>query len=471
MTTTTEPASRRLDPAFVRLALVLITGVLAVVFDTTIVNVAIDTLGSELRVPVATIQWVSTGYLLALGMAVPVTGWLVDRLGGKRVWMSALGLFLVGSVGASLAWSAPSLIACRVLQGAGGGLMLPVLTTLLVQAAGGRSLGSVTALVSFPALLGPILGPLAGGLIVQHLSWRWIFWVNVPFCVAGLILAWRLMPEFPGSRRSRLDGVGLALASPGIAAVVFGLARVGSDGGFGHATVLVPLLGGLALLVAFTVRARRVGAAALVDVRLFRVPSFSAATGLLFLSGFALYGAMLLVPLYFQQVRGLSAFAAGLLIAAQGVGVLASRGLAGTLTDRIGARWVTFAGLVVVALATLPFGFVTAGTGEWWLVGTLVVRGIGLGAATIPVLAGAYYGLDRAAVPHASIITRTAQQIGGSVGTAVLAVVLERSIVRHGAEGLAGRAAAFDVAFWWSIGFTVAALVLALWLPGRPRPA
>ncbi|GAA4708492.1 MDR family MFS transporter [Phytohabitans rumicis] len=477
----------RLDPAFIRLALVLITGVLAVVFDTTVVNVALDTLARDLHVGVATVQWVTTGYLLALGMAVPVTGWLIHRLGGKRVWLCALALFLAGSVGASLAWDAPSLVAWRVVQGIGGGLMLPVLTTLLVQAAGGRSLGRVTALVTFPALLGPIFGPLLGGLIVQHTSWRWIFWVNVPFCVVGLLLAWRLMPAFPGTGRSRgrqtpelgaerqarnlpaaateaseasqpaesrLDAAGLALASPGIAAIVYALAQVGADGGFGHPTVLVPLLGGLALLVAFTVRSTSIGDRALVDLRLLRVTSFSAATGLLFLSGFALYGAMLLVPLYFQQVRGQDPFAAGLLIAAQGVGVLASRGIAGRLTDRIGARPVTSAGLVVVALATVPFALATAHTPEWWLVAALVVRGIGLGAVTIPVMASAYLGLDRAAVPHASIITRTAQQIGGSFGTAVLAVALERTT--------------FDAAFWWSIGFTVAAVVLARWLPNRP---
>jgi EmrB/QacA subfamily drug resistance transporter len=470
MTTPAAPARQRLDPAFVRLALVLLTGVLAVVFDTTIVNVALDTLARDLSVGVATIQWVTTGYLLALGMAVPVSGWLVDRFGGKTVWMASLGLFLAGSVGASLAWDASSLIACRVVQGVGGGLMLPVLTTLLVQAAGGRSLGSVTAFITFPVLLGPIFGPFVGGLIVQHLSWRWIFWVNVPFCVAGLILAWRLMPPFPGTRRARLDGVGLALLSPGIAAVVYGLARLDADGGFGHQSVLVPLVAGLALIAAFTLRARAAGSRALVDVRLFRVPSFSAATGLLFLSGFALYGAMLLVPLYFQQVRGQSALTAGMLIAAQGVGVLASRGIAGKLTDRLGARWIAFTGLVVVASTTVPFALAGTGTDEKWLIAALVARGIGLGAVTIPVMASSYQGLERSEIPHASIITRTAQQIGGSFGTAVLAVVLQWSIVEHVGQGAAGLAAAFDVAFWWSIAFTAAATLLALRLPARPTP-
>jgi EmrB/QacA subfamily drug resistance transporter len=458
MTTTTR---QKLDPALVRLAVVLLVGVLAVVFDTTIVNVALETLGRDLHVGVATIQWVTTGYLLALGVAVPVTGWLVDRFGGKRVWLTALTIFLLGSVAAAAAVNAPMLIACRVVQGIGGGLMLPVLTTLLIQAAGGQLLGSVIAVVSLPVLLGPILGPLAGGLIVQHLSWRWIFLVNVPLCVAGLILAWRMMPPLPGTARARLDGTGLALISPGIAAVVYALSRFDDADG----TTVAIAAAGLILLTIFTVRAWRRGSTALVDVRLFRVRSFSAASALLFLSGFALYGGMFLVPLYFQQVRGASAFTAGLLIAVQGVGVLASRSLAGKMTDRIGARWIAVTGLVVVALATVPFAVAGDHTDRWWLMATLVVRGLGLGAVTIPVMASAYLGLARTEIPHASIITRVAQQIGGSFGTAVLAVVLSHVIAGH------TPARAYDIAFWWSIAFTVIALLPALGLPaGTPAP-
>jgi len=454
---------RKLDPALLRLAGVMLIGVLAVVFDTTIVNVALDTLGRDLNVGVTTVQWVTTGYLLALGVAVPVTGWLLDRFGGKRIWMIALTVFLAGSIGASLAGNASELIAWRVFQGLGGGLMLPVLTTLLVQAADGAILGRAIALISLPVVLGPILGPLIGGLIVEHHSWRWIFWVNVPFCVIGLLLAWFLMPPLPGKRRARLDVVGLALISPGIAAIVVALSRVG--GSFLRPSVILPLLAGATLLIAFTIRAFRRGPDALVDVRLFRVPSFSAASALLFLSGFTLYGGMLLVPLYFQQVRGAGAFLAGLLIGVQGVGVLATRTLAGKLTDAVGARWVTFAGLLIVAVATIPFALAGEHTNRWWLVATLAIRGVGLGGVTIPVMAASYLGLAKDEIPHASIITRVAQQIGGSFGTAVLAVVLSRAAVGHPLP------AAFDEAFWWSIVFTVLALVLALKLPVRPAAA
>lgn len=454
-----RPADDRLDPAFLRLALVMMTGVLAVVFDTTIVSVALRSLATDLHAPIETIQWVTTGYLLALGIAIPVTGWLVDRFGGKHVWLVALAVFLLGSLAAGVAQSAGELIAARVVQGVGGGLMLPVMQTVLMRAAGGRSLGRVTATIGLPVLLGPVFGPLLGGLIVEHLSWRWIFWVNVPFCVAGLVLAWWLMPADAGDRGHRLDAVGLALLSPSIAALLYGLSRVGLVGGVADGLVLLPLVAGLVLLVTFIVHALR-DRAPLLDLRLFTVSSFSTSTALMFLSGFVLYGALLLVPLYFQDVRGHDPLWTGLLLAPQGIGVLLSRGVAGSLTDRIGPRWVVTTGLALAAAGTLPFALAGAGTSEWVLAAALVVRGFGLGAVTLPVFATAYEGLDRAKIPDASIITRASQQVGGSFGSAVLALIL--------ANQVAG-AAGYRTTFWWTLALTGLALVLALRLPTHSR--
>src|SRR5215472_368848 len=187
------PDQDKIDPEVLKRALILIVGFLAVIFDTTIVSVALHTLATQLHASVPTIQWVTTGYLLALGIAVPLSTWGLRRFGGKRLWMAALTVFLVGSIGSSLAWNVGSLIAWRVVQGAGGGIMFPLLTTLIMQAAGGRALGRTVTIVALPALLGPILGPLIGGAIITHLSWRYMFWVNVPFCVAGILLAWRYL--------------------------------------------------------------------------------------------------------------------------------------------------------------------------------------------------------------------------------------------------------------------------------------
>ena len=458
----------RVDPQVLKVAMVLIVGGLAVVFDTTIVSVALHTLAAQLQTSVATIGWVSTGYLLALGVTIPLVGWAQGRFGGKRLWMFALLVFLAGSIAASLAWNAPSLIACRVIQGIGGGLMLPLMSTLVMQAAGGKALGRTMSVVSLPALLGPIFGPVLGGVILNSLNWRWLFWVNIPFCVVGFLLAWKLLPAEQQPSRPRLDAVGFILLSPGIFGILYGLSNASGTGGFAREDVLAPMLMGAALLVAFAIHATRLGERALVDVRLFAHRAVASASALLFLSGAALYGAMLLLPLYFQDIRGADALGAGLLLVPQGIGALLSRSLAGRLTDTVGAKWVTLAGFPIVATATIPFALATANTSEWALTAALVLRGFGLGAVTIPLMTAAFIGLDRPEVPHASIITRIAQQVGGSFGVALLAVILDGALA-HTTGNISSSATAFDQAFWWATGFTGLAMLLCLALPGRLR--
>jgi EmrB/QacA subfamily drug resistance transporter len=466
-----EPVTPRLDKNVTRTASVLIVGILAVVFDTTIMSVALHTLSVDLKAPVSTIQWVTTGYVLALAATVPLSAWVQNRLGGKRAWMLALTLFLVGSLLCSAAWSAESLIAFRVIQGIGGGLMLPLMQTLIMQAAGGKNLGRIAATVGLPAMLGPILGPAVGGIILNWLDWRWIFWVNVPFCVVGLILAWRMLPrDTKSAARPRLDVVGMILLLPALVALLIGLSNSAGTKGFAAPDAWLPLVLGSALLIAFVVYALLVRDRALVDIRLLRHRSVWSASSLLFLSGIAAYGIMLLLPLYLQQLRGADVLAAGLFLVPQGLGTLASRTLAGGLTDKIGARWVGVAGFAFVGLATIPFAFSTATTNEWYLMGVLFVRGFGLGAVVLPLMVASYQDLEKAEIPHSSIITRTAQQLGGSFGTAILAVVLQSALVANASKGTSGAADAYDQAFWWSIGFAALATLLALALPGRAKP-
>jgi predicted MFS family arabinose efflux permease len=218
----------------------------------------------------------------------------------------------------------------------------------------------------------------------------------------------------------------------------------------------VPLVAGVAFLAAFTLYALR-RTDPLVDLRLLRTRSVGSSVSLLFLSGCALYGAMLLLPLYYQEVRGASALTAGLMLVPQGIGTLLSRQVTGSLVDDLGARPIALAGFLVVAAATVPFCFAGGASNPWLLALWLVVRGVGLGAVTLPIMAASYLGLERRQIPHSSVLTRTAQQLGGSFGTAVLAVILQRS--------------GFHAAFWWATGFALLATLLCTWLPGRPHPA
>jgi EmrB/QacA subfamily drug resistance transporter len=477
--------SASLPPETKRALAALITGGMAAVLDTTIVSIALHTLVGALHSTVSQVQWVSTGYLLALGVVIPVVGWAQARFGGKRLWMAALVIFVTGSALCSVAWNADSLIAFRVLQGAGAGMIFPLMMTLAMRAArsvpgGSSSLGRVTATVSLPIAAGPILGPVLGGVILNWLSWRWLFLVNVPVCAVGLYLAWRALPddtpappsEGSAAARPRFDLVGLLLVAPGMVGVLLGLSNVSTGGGFGHRDVLLPLITGLVLLAAFAAWAVRrtsagqVAGAALVNVRLLRVRSVGASSAALFLSGACMYGAMLLLPLYYQELRGFGVLDAALVLIPQGVGSLLTRTVTGRLTDRIGGRAVAVAGFALVALATVPFAFAGPGTSEWWLGAVLLVRGLGLGIVLIPVMTVAFADIDSADMPDASMITRISQQVGGSFGVAIAAVVLQSAVSSGHTLGQA-----FDQAFWWTTGFTALAMLASLFLPGRRAAA
>jgi len=452
----------RLTPQVRNALLALIVGGIAAILDSTMVTLALHTLVVRLHSTDGTIQWVTTGYLLAMAVAIPVTGWAESRWGGQRVWMAALVVFVVGSVLCALSWNDVSLIGFRVLQGFAAGLIFPLMQTLGIKAAGGRAGPSLIATVSLPLALGPILGPVIGGVILNWLSWRWLFLVNVPVIAVGLVLAWRLLPPDrpdPGAGRPRLDVIGLALLAPALAGILLGLSNLSEDGGIGHAGVLVPLLAGIALLGAFTAWALRASdRQPIVDVRLLRLRSLGTASTVLFTAGAAMYAGMFLLPLYYQQLHGETVLHAGLLLIPQGVGSLAARFAVGKLVARLGARLVTIASFLIAAVTTVPFAFAGPHTSLWPLGAVLVIRGFGIGAVLVPPMSVAYQDVPLAGVPHATMNTRIAQQVGASFGIAIVAVALQ-SLLAHGATS------AFQGAFWWAIGITVAALIPALALP------
>jgi EmrB/QacA subfamily drug resistance transporter len=471
MSSTRAPAtggSGHIDPHVLRIAVTVIIGALAVVFDTTIISVAINDLSRDLHASLSTIQWVTTGYLLALSVTIPIAGWAQSALGGKRLWVVALCIFLVGSILSASAWNAPSLIAFRVIQGVGGGLMMTLTSTLIMQAGRGRNIGRLMSVIMVPTALGPVLGPVLGGIILHLGTWRWMFAVNIPFCVAGAWMAIRNLPADQPTPRKPLDAVGFLLLSPGVAAFVYGLSRADGTSGFASAQVLAPLLGGLILLIGFTAWTLRRGSDALVDIRLLRHRPLASSSALLVLAGATLYGTMLLLPLYFQQVRGESALGSGLLLIPQGVGTLLSRSVAGKYTDTFGPRPVALASFVIACIATIPFAFATAHSNMIFLMGVLLVRGIGLGAAMIPLGGAGFAGLGQGEIPHASILIRVTQQLGGSLGTAILIVILQHAAA--GAHTHEALASGFQQAFWWSVVFTAIAVPVCLLLPGRPEP-
>ncbi|MFC4531941.1 MDR family MFS transporter [Sphaerisporangium dianthi] len=481
--TTTQAAPTGFDPALRRLALVVALGAIMTILDSTIVNVAINTLGRDFGASLSTIQWVVTAYTLALSMTIPITGWVIGRFGAKTMWLVSLALFLAGSALCGAAWSAPSLIAFRVLQGIGGGLLMPVGQSMLARAAGPHRMGRAMAVIAVPGMLAPVLGPVLGGALLDHLSWHWLFYVNVPFCAAALVLAVRMLPPDEERRTGdRLDLIGLALLSPGLAALVYGLSLIGGSPGAGAPAAITA---GAALTAAFVVWSLRRGERALLDLRVFRHRAFATATGSLFFYSAALFGLIVLLPLYYQIIRGESVLDSGLLIAPMGLGAIVTMPPAGRLTDRFGSRGLGVAGICLVLAGMLAYTRIDAGTPLPWLAGVLFVVGLGHGLVVPSMSAAFYQGMPRAAIPAATTTSNIVIRVATSLGVAVLAVVLQARLragvpgadgtladaAAHGREAAASVAEAFSGSFWWALAIAAPAVLAAVLVPRKPAPA
>jgi EmrB/QacA subfamily drug resistance transporter len=450
-----------------RIAAVVILGMIMSILDTTIVNVALDTLSRDLHSPISEIQWVVTGYLLSLAAVIPVTGWAARRYGAKRIYLTSIVLFTLGSALCGLATSSTSLIFFRVLQGVGGGMIMPVGQMIMAEVAGPKRMGRVMGVVAMPAMLAPILGPVVGGLILNGLHWSWIFFVNVPIGAIALVLGVRMLPRSQLGHPGRLDFVGLGLLATSMPAIVYGLSEIGIKGSFTAPTVVWPIVVGLALVVVFAWHALRTERP-LLDVRLYANRIFGAASLTTFGLGAALFGAMILVPLYYQQIRGESVVLTGLLVGPQGLGMLAMAPFNGRLTERFGGGRVAIVGVSILCLSTIPLALVGAHTSILEISVVLALRGLGIGLSFMPAMTAAFGALRTDQLSDATPQMNVLQRLGGAIGTAVLAVVLQRASMH--AHTMSAAARAFDSAYWWSLGIAAMSLLPCLVLLRAENP-
>lgn len=437
-TTATRP---NLDRRTVTVAGVLALGAFAALLDSTVVGVATHTLARTFSAGLDATQWVTTAYLLALAAVIPATGWAARRFGAGAVWTASLSVFLAGSILCGSAWSLGSLVVFRVVQGAGAGMLFPLSRIIVVEVAGRDRLGRLMALMAVPAVLAPVLGPIVGGAILQVLSWRWAFFVNVPFLVAGVALSAAYVRTVRRPGAERLDVAGLLAVSGGLTLLLFGLTYASAW----------PSAAGALLLAAYVWRAARSTRPRLLDPGLFRDRAFTASSCLAFLSNFSLFAAVFLVPLLFQRAEGAGALGAGLVLAPQGLGMLAAVLAAGRLVDLGGnPRRIVLAGLALLAAGTLPFALDADAP---VLAVALFVRGMGAAFAVSPTMITLYHSLPQEKVPAATTANAIGQQVGAAAGTACVAVLLQH--------------AGYQAAFWFTLAAVALCCVPALFLPSK----
>lgn len=467
-----DPLSEKLGPDVIRIGVVVLIGAFMSILDTTIVNVALDRLTLALHTDFAQIQWIVTGYMLAMAAVIPLSGWITTRFGAKRVFIFSLVTFTLASALCGLSWNLDSLILFRVLQGVGGGLLMPVGQMMLAETAGPRRMGRVMSMVAIPMLVAPVVGPVLGGLLVTKADWEWIFFINVPVGIVGTILAVRMLHDDRGRETWRLDLVGLVLMAIGVPLLTFGLAETGIAGSITTLRAWLPIVLGLALTALYVVYALR-RERPLINVRLFRNAAFAAASITAFALGAVLFGGMILLPLYEQGPRMHSALETGLILAPMGLGAAMAAPISGRLADRYGGGRVAVVGLTVLTLATIPFTFLSATTPQWVIMVALFFRGLGVSGSIMPAFAAAYAVLEHRQIPDATSQFNVVQRVGGSIGSAILAVILAGKLGGGNSapppEGTVlpmpvreKMADAYASTHWWVVALTLVALVPAL---------
>lgn len=446
-----------------RLAAVIAFGAFMSGLDASIINVGLDAIARDLDTDLATVQWVGSAYLVALGVSLPVCGWLGRRVGVGRLWLAALAGFTATSVLCAAAPTVESLILLRVLQGLSAGLLIPAGQTILGQAVGPGRLGRVMATLGIAVTAAPAIGPVLGGVLIDTAAWPWLFVINLPIGLLALLLGWRWVPRGTPQDVGRLDRRGVALLTVGLPLVVYGATA------WGERRTLADVHSGLALAVGLLALALYVGHSRraprpVLDLRLFANRSYAAATTTSAFAGAAMFGAGLLFPLYFVVGRGEGAMDAGLLLVAAGIGTVVMLPWGGRLVDRYGGGPVSVAGSLACVVTTVPFAVFDTSVDVVLVELLLVLRGAAIALAVMPATTAAYKAVSREQLPDAATQVNIAGRLGGAIGGAVFVVVL--------AAGLpSGVDDAFRSAFACLVLASLLGLAGSAWLAVAERQA
>jgi EmrB/QacA subfamily drug resistance transporter len=402
-------------------AAVFVVGLFMDIMDTTIVNVALPTLAEEFGTTPASIEWVVLGYLLSLAVFIPASGWIGDRFGTKRTFLTALAMFTVASALCGQATSLTELVVFRVLQGMGGGMLVPVGTAMLFRAFPPYERAKASTVLLIPAVIAPATGPVVGGWLVTDVSWRWIFYVNVPIGLAGFLFGLFFLHEYKEGSAGPFDVPGFVLSGGGLALLLYALSQ-GPESGWGSPQVVGCGVVGVAMFVVLVLVETRVPHPMLA-LRLYRERMFRNANIVLTLTYGSFAGVLFLLPLFLQTLRGLSPLQSGLATFPQAIGIILSTQIVGRMYARVGPRRLIFFGMLGMSFATFSFLFVGLTTSVWWIRLIMFVRGIFMAYSFVPLQAATYSNITAADTGRASAIYSTQRQVSAALGVATLATI------------------------------------------------
>lgn len=438
--------SDRLDARLLRIAGVCVLGSMMAIVDTTVVTVAQRTFVAAFDTSQAVVAWTMTGYTLALAAVIPLAGWAADRFGTKRLFIGSVLAFTLGSLLCAMATNIHLLITFRVVQGLGGGMLMPLVLTILTREAGPKRMGRVLAVLGIPMLLGPVFGPVLGGWLIDSFSWPWIFWINLPIgLIAGVLAAVVFPPDRPAPLET-FDFVGMLLLSPGLATFLYGVSVIPTRGTISDRHVWIPAAIGLVLIAGFVVHALHRPAHPLIDLKLFTNRVVTLANAAMFFFAASFFGAGLLFPSYFQELLHQTPLQAGMSMVPRGIGAMVTMPFAGSLMDKRGPGKILLVGVALIAVGMGIFAYGVAVRAEYLptLVTGLTIMGLGMGATMMPLSAAAVQTLAPHQIARGSTLINVNQQVAASVGTALMSVILTDQFNRSDSISAAHKIAALQ---------------------------
>jgi DHA2 family lincomycin resistance protein-like MFS transporter len=456
-----------------RLIALLVGAAFVVILNETIMGVALPDLMVEFEVAATTAQWLTTAFLLTMAVVIPVSGWLLIRLPLRTVFVAAMTSFTVGTLIAATAPVFGLLVAGRVVQAVGTALMMPLLMTTILSIVPAERRGAMMGTVSIVISVAPAIGPTVSGVILDQLSWRWMFWLVLPIAVLALVLGATWVRNVTEPRRAPLDALSVVLSAAAFGGLIYGLSSIGESAA-GHTPVApwIPITVGALALVAFIGRQLSLRERSLLDLRAFATPSFSIAVALVAVSMMALFGTLILLPIYLQDALGYSTLETGLMLLPGGLvmGLLAP--IVGGLFDRVGPRPLVAPGAAVAAVAlVLMATTLDTDTSAGTVVAIHVLLTFGLAFMFTPLMTSALGSLPAHLYSHGSAIVGTVQQVAGAAGTALFVTVMTRVSVDAASDGAGPAQALADgvhSALVWGAAISAAAVLVAL-LVRRPK--
>ncbi|MGF7049018.1 EmrB/QacA subfamily drug resistance transporter [Paenibacillus sp. DS2015] len=469
---TTAPVNTEFSiKAIIAPLMAVILGMIMVILDSTVINVAIPNLEEYFGTTLKSIQWTITGYTLALSAVIPLAGWMTDKYGAKRIFLITITLFTLGSVLCSLAQTADQLIIFRIIQGLGGGMVAPIGMAMVFRLAPPEKRGAVMGMLGIPMLLAPAAGPILSGWLIEVASWHWIFLINVPIGIAAVIVGIKFLPKFENKKVPSLDILGMILAPIAFAMLAYGVSEGAADWTSINARVGL-IVGGVALILFIIVELKQ--KEPLLELRVFGSSDFTRGVILSWIFQIAMFGAILMIPLYLQNVRGFTALESGYTTLAQALASMVFMPIGGKLFDKWGARPLALVGMTIISVGLFMLSQITVDTAIFMVVLPLILMGAGMGLTMMPLNTHVLNAAPRRLVNRVTPLTAATQQVVTSFAIAGLTGYLTSKIVSYTTTSstpenpLPSIASAFGDTFFLTACIAVAGLLLSVILR-KPR--